>query len=187
MNLPSCSTGQFFSGMLWGFGAPKRTVSDNTHAHFLHTSCRCVREMQLIFSSVCFFIGFAAYFRFMGIMLHCMGSKSVCEYSHAHAKVLGSESICDVHVCKKTCVWKWSSFDSWSRHYLKQRRTNLFLPHPKVKYCILSVLGEGFHVTLLEVSGIGSGWRKAWDVSFAVCFHTVNVILFCLCLSSCSH
>lgn len=38
----------------------------------------------MLCSCIDFFIGIEAYFRFMGIILHCMGLKSVCRFSHPH-------------------------------------------------------------------------------------------------------
>lgn len=92
-------------GCFHGSHAPKRTVSNNICAHFLHMSYRCVREMLLICSSVCFLIGIAAYFGFMRTVLHCTDQSLYVNISaHARTQVLGSEGICNVHVCKKTCM-----------------------------------------------------------------------------------
>lgn len=38
----------------------------------------------MFYSCIDFFLGIEAYFRFTGIILHCMELKSVCRYSHPH-------------------------------------------------------------------------------------------------------
>lgn len=78
---PALMQSWVFCLFAWGqrFGALKGTVSANICAYFLHMSYTwCEKYAAYALFCIDFFIGIEAYFRFMGIILHCMGLKSMC-------------------------------------------------------------------------------------------------------------
>lgn len=132
--LPSCNLGYFVCLPGNRDLVPRREQWVLTFvliSYICHT--HGVRNMLLMLCSwIDFFIGVEAYFRFMEIILHCVELKSMCRYSYPHT-CLNTCTWRHVYVYKRM-LWNWSCFESWSRHYLRWRKTSIFFLHLELKF-----------------------------------------------------